>query len=342
MKVLLFGRTRHARAKPARGPRGLALEAYPLSDLPAMMPGIKQGTLVYLDLSGLAGSQRERILTLIPDNPHILFGVMDPGGAVADVAALFHAGAVDYLGKKLGSGGLSAKRVSRVLSYADGGEPAEEAAEEEAPVARREPPEPEVSGDAWAKIVPGREYEFAILFVEVDGSEELKKRHEPENLAGAMESFRSYVERIASQHGGRTWMWSQFGGLVLFPLRRGASSAALCGMRLLLSRIFYDVEESLLPGHVSFHMALATGAIVYREHDTGEIIAESLNSVFHLGKRYTRPGQFFISADAMAVVPQRLKGLCVPVGSYEGKRIFRMVPPRPVLLQGEGNGQKNG
>ncbi len=342
MKVLLFGKSQRARPKRAGGRRGLALESYSLNDLRAMIPGLEEGTLVYLDLAGVSGPQREKIPTLIRNNPHVLFGILDSAGTVTDVAALFHAGAVDYLGKKLGAGGLSARRISRVLSYADGEKPGGAAGEEAAPAQQGSLTEPGASGDAWARIVPGREYEFAILFVEVEGSDELKKLHEPDSLVGAMETFRSYVERIASQHGGRTWMWSQFEGLVLFPLRGGVTSAPVCGLRLLMSRIFYDVEESLLPGHISFHLALSTGTTVYREHDTGDIISDSLNSVFHLGKRHTRPGQFFISADAMGLVPQRLKVLCVPVGSYEGKRVFRMIPPRPQLLRGEGNGQRSG
>ncbi len=123
-------------------------------------------------------------------------------------------------------------------------------------------------------------------------------------------------------------MWSTFGGLVLFPLTDGLSSAPLCGLRLLMSRIFYDVEESLLPGRISFRLALSTGATIYRTRNTGEIISDSLNSVFHLGKRYTKPGQFYISSDAMHLVPQKLKPLCVPSGSSEGRRIFHLIPPR--------------
>jgi len=339
VRILLFANNRKSLSKPLGGPKGLAVEPYPMRDLPVIIPSLEDGTLVYLDLTGLGRPRRQKILSMIPANPHIFFGVLDPAGAVEDVAGLFHDGAVDYVGKKMKGSRLSAKRIFRVLLYADAGA-TEGVFEEAPPIPPGATSEHFPSGDAWAKIVSGREYEFAILFAEVDGSEELKKKHEPENLAGAMESFRSYVERIASRHGGRTWMWSQFGGLVLFPMRQGASSAPLCGLRLMLWRIFYDVEESPLPGHLSFHLALSTGRTVYRERDTGEIISDGLNSVFHLGKRYTRPGQFFISVDAMGLVPQKLRSLCVPVGTYEGKRIFRMIPPRPVLIPGEGNGQR--
>ncbi len=342
MRILLFGKNRKRRSAKGKVSKGLVVETYPIGELPAMIPSLKKGTLVYLELAGLDATQRQKILFAIPENPSLLFGILDPAGAIVDVASLFHGGVVDYLGKKMRGGRLNVKRIAQVLSYADGGAQEEEADDagfvQASPVPANEP-----SVNGWARIVPGKEYEFAILFVEVDGTEELKKRHEPDNLTGAMETFRSYVERITSQHGGRTWMWSQFGGLVLFPLKEGPGSAApVCGLRLLFSRIFFDVEESPLPGYLSFHLALSTGTTVYRVRDTGEIISESLNSVFHLGKKYTRPSQFFISADAMGLVPESLKTLCVPVGSYEGRRIFRLIPPRPMASRRQGDGQDSG
>lgn len=337
MRVLLFGKKRRQQAPGGRVSKGVGLETYPLASLTEMVPRLPDGTLVYIELAGLGASERERVLGVIPRNPQILFGVIDPTGSIVDVASLFHGGAVDYLGKKLSGTRINAKRISRVLSYAE----ASGSEEEEDVDGGAQPRTPYIENggapsgavvDGWARIVPGKEYEFAILFVEVDNEEELKKRHEPDNLAGAMETFRAFVERHAASHGGRPWMWTKFGGLVLFPLSDGVSTAPVCGLRLLLSRVFYDVEESPLPGRLSFRMALSTGTTIYKERDTGEIISDSLNSVFHLGKRYTKPGQFYITADAMQLIPQKLKALCVPSGSYEGRRIYRMVPPRSFPL----------
>src|SRR5208337_4736667 len=181
--------------------------------------------------------------------------------------------------------------------------------------------------DGWSEIQPGHEHTFAFLFIEVDDAEELKKRHEPENLAAAMATFRMFVERIVFPHGGRLWMWSRFGGLALFPLHEPAPSAPLCGLRIMLSSIFYDVEESLLPGRLSFRMALSVGSTVYHDGDTGKIVSEAVNSIFHLGRRFTRPGQFHVTADAHDLVPPQLRGFFRPSGTYEGRRIYRMLQP---------------
>ncbi len=181
--------------------------------------------------------------------------------------------------------------------------------------------------DGWLDIAAGKEHRFAFLFVEVDDAEELKKRYEPENLVNAMETFRGFIERIVQQHGGRLWMWGRFGGLALFPLANSTSAAPVCGLRILLSRVFYDIDESLLPGSLSFHMALSIGTTVYQKGDTGRIVSDGVNSIFHLGRVYTQPGPFLMTAEACELAPPVFRAHLVPAGSFEGRRIVRMLQP---------------
>jgi hypothetical protein len=105
----------------------------------------------------------------------------------------------------------------------------------------------------------------------------------------------------------------------------------VCGLRILLSSIFYDVEESLLPGRLSFRMALSLGATVYHEHDTGRIVSDAINSIFHLGQRFTPPGQFLLTAEAYDLVPPALREFFLPSGTFEGRRILRMLRPSSSL-----------
>ena len=132
-------------------------------------------------------------------------------------------------------------------------------------------------------------------------------------------------------------MWTRFGGLALFPLGDGDSPAPLCGLRILLSRIFYDAEVSLLPWPLSFRMALTVGSTVYLESDTGGIVSESINSIFHLGKRFASPGQFLLTTEAAALAPAPLQGYFVPAGTFEGRRILRMLQPLPSHGEREGD-----
>lgn len=298
------------------------LETRPRRDLKKALPSLEMSPFVYVDVGGLSPADRARVLSHISANPRVRFCVVDPAGQVADVAALFHAGAVDYVGKGTVGSRPNPKRRAALQSFARRlGKGYEDS-----------PPAPAADlaaapSDGWGDIEPGKEHAFAFLFIEVDRAEELKKRHEAENLAAAMATFREFVERIAAQYGGRPWMWSGFGGLLLFPLHERAPNSALCGLRILLSSIFYDCEQSILPGRLSFHMALSVGTTVYREGDTGRIISDAVNSIFHLGRRYTGPAQFVLTSDAYELVPQPLREYFLPAGSYEGRRIHRMLRP---------------
>lgn len=299
------------------------VEIRPLKELKKALPSLEMAPLVYLDVQGLAEKEKARLLGLISANPKVRFSILDPTGGVEDVASLFHSGAVDYIGKRMALKSPPAKRRSAPLAYARRiGAGADEPALPEV----RLNAQAEIS-DGWAEIKPGQEHSFAFLFIEVDEAEELKKRHEPENLAGAMATFRGFIERMVKQHGGRLWMWSRFGGLALFPLRERTPFAPICGLRILLSSVFYDYEESLLPGRLSFRMALSVGTTVYKDGDTGKIVSDAVNSIFHLGRRFTGPGQFLITADAYELVPPQLRGYFQPGGSYEGRRIHRMLRP---------------
>ncbi len=334
MKAVVFTRApRDVQRLPMfKGRAAREIEIRPMADLRKSLASLAEAPLVCLDVRGLAEKERTRLLSMISTHQQLRFCVLDPAGAIKDVAAVFHAGAIDYLGKGVTGKALTAKRRAAAQAFAErlGLGPVTGKATDNAADA------PQPAADAWAGIEQGREYTFAFLLIEVDDAEELKKRHEPANLAAAMETFREFVERIVCQHGGRLWMWSRFGGLVLFPLREQGSLAPLCALRILLSSVFYDIEESLLPGRLSFRMALSIGSTIYREADTGRIVSDAVNSIFHLGRRFARPGQFMITSEAHEMVPQPMRGLFVPVGTFEGRRILRMLRPSSALGMREG------
>ncbi|MCX7037927.1 MAG: hypothetical protein NT005_02160 [Spirochaetes bacterium] len=330
MRVVVFTKKPiAARAKfPRRPRRGPEVEVHPLAHMRRVLPTLEAGLLVYADVSCLSDIERARTIALLAKTDGLLFGLIDPAGKVSDVANLFHAGAVDYIGKEFRRTGLPAKRLERVLAFAGARRP------------RAQPPQPEQSPsvvDGWAGVVPGEEQPFAFLLVEVDGADEMKRRYGQENLSHALSTFRAFIERLVAQHDGRIWMWTGFGGLALFPLRAAeaharwepssGSSPVVCGLRIALSRIFFDVEESPLPSRLSFRMALSTGTTIYREKDTGGIVSDSLNSIFHLGRKFAGPGQFLLTETALDLAPQRLRGSCTPAGSFEGKRILKMAMP---------------
>jgi hypothetical protein len=326
MKVLLFaaGAAEIRRLRQLKNRRNIQYVVAPLGEMRSVLETAPADVFIYIDVAGLEVRERSRAFAAIGEFPRLRFGVIDPAGVVKDVAALFHGGVVDYLGRQMGAAALTAARLAAIGTYAP--PDVEELSAAEGPDAETGPSPAAV--ESWAGIADGRTYRFAFLFVEVDHAEELKKRHEPDNLASAMVTFKNYVEGIVTPYGGRPWMWSRFGGLVLFPLRNGSSPVALCGLRLFLSQIFYDVEESPLPGEISFRMALTVGSTVYHEKDTGGIVSDAINSIFHLGRRFTGAGRFVMTEEAAALAPAPLRERCVPEGTFEGRRILRLLRPR--------------
>ena len=120
MRVLVFSKAPAAlsRVLSARARKEMNLEALSLSALHQSLPSPAEEVLVYVDVHGLSDKERGKALAEIAKNPQVFFGVLDPAGTVKDIAALFHAGAVDYIGKKLTLAAFTAKRAAAVAEYA--------------------------------------------------------------------------------------------------------------------------------------------------------------------------------------------------------------------------------
>jgi hypothetical protein len=334
VKVTVFSKTKQVslKSRARRAGDGLTVDVFPLNALARTLPTLGKGSLVYIDLAGLVPREQARRLAAVSEHQDLLFGIMDSSGSVTDPAALFRIGAVDYIGRQLAKSGLSARRVRDILVYARSIHKNVDGAASGAVSTLR----------SWSEIIEGQEYPFYFLFFEADGAEEMKKRYGHENLARAMDTFRTFIERGVMPYGGKVWMWSGFGGIVLFPSSDGNIAPFVSAFRLMLWKPFYDVEESPLPNYLSFRLALSTGTMAYREKKTGGIVCDALNSVFHLGQRFTAPGQFAITADVFRATPDYLREFCVPVGAFEGRKVYRVRAPLLPSEQQEGEWPQEG
>jgi len=325
MRVLIVGGSGPRSRRPSRaGGRPVAgarqPEAIAAARLAEVLPTLGPGDLVYLDLSAFPASQVRAQLRRLLAREDLFVGVIDPKGTVKDVPSLFHDGAVDYLGGDAGEAGPAPRRLLSVIAYARSLSRYPAGTETEGAVARPSRP----SGRDWSGLVEGEEYTFSLLFIELDGVESLEGRFGAANLTEALASFREHIERSTAPFGGRCWIWSQFGGIVLFPFDGRSEQAASCGLRLTLHKYLYDVEESRFPHFVSYRLAAHLGEIAWREHDTGTLVSEALNSVFHLGQQFAPAGTCCVTDDVHRLAPEALRGFFVPAGEFEGRRIWRM------------------
>ena len=61
--------------------------------------------------------------------------------------------------------------------------------------------------------------------------------------------------------------------------------------------------------------------------NTGNIISDSLNFIFHLGQQYAKPGQFYVSESVLQLGREEIKGFFSDSGIFEGRTIYQMVLP---------------
>ena len=316
MRVVIVTR---APARPGR--RGV--EHTPPARLAEALSTILPGDLLYLDLSAFPAAEARATLKKLLARADLLLGVIDPKQSVKDVPALFHDGAVDYLDAAAWKTGIPPRRLGRVAAYARGLRRCPEDAPREAPPASAGRP----SGADLSHLTEGEEYAFSLLFIEIDGGEGLEQRFGAANLSEALASFRTYVDRSVAPFGGRTWIWSRFGGIALFPFDGRHEQAAPCGLSMILYKHLYDIEQSRFPHFVSWRMAAHLGVVPWRERATGTLVSDALNSVFHLGQQFAPAGTFIVTDEVRTLAGDPLRGFFLPAGSYEDRRIWRMRRP---------------
>lgn len=296
------------------------------ADFPAVLRAAVEPTLCYLDIAGIEETKLAGYLRNLRKKENLLYGIIDTGGKIKDVAPLFHDGAVDYLNRSTLDRGVGMSRLKTVLEYAQSVHPTVLASALASTEAKMRAPYI-LSGKDWSSVVPGGEYTFAMMFIELDDKEQMEKSYGAKNLSLAISSFRTYIEGFVKKFGGKMWLWFGFGGIVLFPFDAKTCPALTCGFRLVLFKHLYDIEGSYFPHFLSFRVVLQLGNVPYTNQDTGHIVSDSLNSIFHLGQQFVRPGHFCATEEAMRFGNPALRSFFVSAGTFEGRQILRMRRP---------------
>lgn len=326
MRILVLTGNRHLVERfRIRKQKGVvsAVEFGRHDELGRLLAGGESPVLCYVDLSTADERTVSRCLKALAAREDCAYGLIDPGRKVRDVARTFHEGAVDYIDRQTLQEGVDMARLRRVRGYLQEAQPA--LLEQAASAARKQRTAGYLlTGSDWSSVVPGREYTFCMMFVELDGKEQMEKKYGPRNLSLALASFRSYVDGFVKSFGGRLWIWYSFGGLVLFPFSGDNCPALTCAFRLALFRHFYDIEGSHFPNFLSFRVALHIGNTHYVETNTGNVVSDGLNAIFHLGQQFAEPGGFYATEDVVRFGHPALQPYFVDAGLFEGRKILRL------------------
>lgn len=324
--ILSDSRSLAAWAKEAPKPKGGSILFGGRADLKEALSDACQCDVVYYDAEGLSAAELSKACRLLAKSGR-LWGVLDRKGAIADPASLFHDGAADYVGK-----GMDAKkafapaRLAKVSALKLGDEEAASTVAEpsnaRAKPARELPPKGSFS---WAKAVEGRDYDFVFLYAGIDNHEEMVEAVGEARAKALAKAFSGTVSDLVTPRGGQLWMWRDSCGLALLPLDAESGQIIADLVRFQLDAPLRSAFNPAMGMAFSYTVALHAGRAPYRKAgDTGTIVSDSVNSIFHLGQRYAKEGDCLLTAEAAALVPEAWADLFVPHGSFEGRGIVRM------------------
>ncbi|MFW5862011.1 MAG: hypothetical protein ACOCWZ_07140 [Spirochaetota bacterium] len=290
------------------------------SEIKKVLKNTAHGSILYVDISDMSPDERAKMMKYLARLENYRYGIIDRKNIIHDVAELFHNNACDYMGKELLKEEIAPKRIKTIETYRAMQLPDEE----QNPAASNYI----LSGNNWNNIKTGQEYTFCMMFIELDNQKELMKNMGASHIEQTVLSFRKYLEKYFSPLQGQIWMWMDFGGLILFPFDAEKCDAILASFRMILNRQLICIEEIDINTTLSFKIALNIGNTVYRKKgDTGNIISDSINSIFHLGQKYTPPGNFYLTREVFEYAPAGLKKMFLDAGEYEGREILRMRLP---------------
>ncbi len=283
-----------------------------------------QKTFVYLDISSFNDSQRTMAVSYITRQRRFDFGIIDPKNVLTDPAALFHYGASDYFGKEILKDKITVGRIKKALAFYS----EEELDESSGEVSSLEDMSVILSGHNWDNIKIGNDYTFGMLHIEIDILPEWASKSGKAHLEEVMAFFYSHLNIIITPLNGRLWMKTEYGGLVLFPYYGSATPIIIECIKLVLNRIIFSAEEYTYNSSLSYKLVLDIGKTKYlAKGNTGNIISDSVNSIFHLGKQYASTGNFYLTDIIHKDIPSGLQDIFIPSESFEGRTIYRMKLP---------------
>jgi class 3 adenylate cyclase len=292
-----------------------------IDELDKKLKRLSSSHLVYVDVSSLSDPRLAEVLGTLSEKCTNRFGIIDPGGRIDDPAELFHRGAADYIGPEMTKAEITRARMESALTFSGlKKEPA-------GPVHANRTYVP--SGRDWSTVTQGKEYTFFLMYTELDGYAELKDRLGEAQVRKLLAVHRRYTETMTGQVGGRLWMWNEPGGLILFPFDGEGFEPVVTCIRLMLNKKIFNVEMIGSTVFYSYRIALHLGSTVYKEKgQTGQIVSDAVNYIFHFGQRSTEPGGLYITGEVHDLLPVRVKQVFLPAGSYEQKSIFKYKLPR--------------
>jgi hypothetical protein len=301
-------------------------------------------TVCYIDLGDFEGDIK-RLVRKYREDSSVRIGIIDTRRSISDPGSLFHLGVADYLGPELLKVEIPVKRLTRALDFVNSSrQPVDnpvrprqqtgnavlgsEGSSEETQSEKMCIGENLIPSRSWRQVNSGKEYTFALLYIQIDLVDEWRKKSGKDHLNKVTSAFHTHVKQVTSHHDGKVWMWTEQSGLVLFPFDGSGCPAIRTCMKLILDRILLSTEYYTYNTLVTYRMAIHIGNTVYRTRGkTGTLVSDTVNFLYHLGQKFLKPGNLMVTESAFPFIEPGLAECFLPVGTFEGYKIHRMRLP---------------
>ena len=289
---------------------------------------LSEPAIAYFDIFKTSEREYWEEIKLLLKQQIIFLGIIDSKSDAPDPAAFFHAGISDYIGKKQLLEGISQKRIKTILDFKTqktSENKNEKSKKMLSALATKDFTAKLVPDGDWKKIKNGEEYIFYFLYAEIDLTNDWKKTAGQSILKQIKNVFHNYIKQAIEPINGRVWMWNEFEGVILFPYTKKYHDAAVVAAKLIAHMPIASCEDFPFKMEISYRLALHVGETIYKERgNTGTIVSDTINYTFHLGKKYTKPGNLYITEEVYNRINPCLKELFISIGCFEDKNIFRL------------------
>jgi len=293
----------------------------------AILRNTGQNTFVYIDISSFDDSNRKKLINYITKQTRFDFGIIDPKNSIDDPGLLFHLGCSDYIGKSAITGEVKPARIKNAVGFYFI-EPDEPDEDDLIQIPAFEDIQTILSGHNWDNIKTGREYTFCLFYIEIDILPEWANKSGKAHIEEVMEFFYAHLHKIITPLNGKLWIKTDFGGLVLFPFDGSCTPVIIEGMKLIMNKIITSAEEYTYSTILTYRIALDIGNTKYLTRgNTGKIISDSVNFIFHFGKKYADTGNFYLTERVHKDIPLGLTDRFLPSECFENRSIYRMKLP---------------
>jgi len=308
--------------------RSWSLEILPHEDLRIKMKNTGSAELYLLDYASLDDEAKQKNLNFILRKSNTASGIIDRKNEIIDPAGILMRGS-DYISLSLLKDGIKPDRLNKSIEYHEiRTEKNISRADSEAAAGKPDSgskPNYIIPEGGWRGVKSGHEYTFLMLFTEISIPAELKKKSGSGHLNKLKQIFQAVIDRETAPHDGRIWIWNEYGGLVLFPFDGESVDAVIPAVKLLLNRVLISVEDFHLHSAINLRAAMHLGTTTYKTRGkTGTIISDSINSIFHLGTKFTPLDDLDITEEVYNLLPERIKELFCETGIFEDRNIFRL------------------